>query len=113
MFHYPDNKDKFENLLQGFKLRSGSNKISDYINSDSDSYEENIKRDHLIVMDNVCGLADTSQKFASFLTIARKFRYHCVYIFHAIHPEKSIWKSILSQTNTLNVFPLSSVKKKY
>ena len=64
-------------------------------------------------MDNVCGLADTSQKFASFLTIARKFRYHCVYIFHTIHPEKSIWKSILSQTNTLNVFPLSSVKKKY
>ena len=62
-------------------------------------------------MDNVSGLADTSQKFASFLTIARKFRYHCVYISHTIHPKKSIWKSILSQTNILNVFPLSSVKK--
>ena len=97
-FHYPNNKDKFENLLQDFKLHSRSNKISDDTISDSNSYEENIKRDCLIVIDDVSGLADTSQKFASFLTIARKFRCHCVYIFHTIHPEKSIWKSILSQT---------------
>ena len=66
-------------------------------------------------MDDVCGLADTSQKFASFLTVARKFRYHCVYMFHAIHPEKGIWKTILSQTNILKIFPasvpLSTVKK--
>ena len=39
-------------------------------------------------MDDVSGLADTSSKFASFLTIAKKFKYHCLYIFHAIHPEK-------------------------
>ena len=36
-------------------------------------------------------------------------------IFHAIHPEKAIWKTILSQTNLLNIFPasvpLSTVKK--
>ena len=66
-------------------------------------------------MDNVSGLADTSQKFANFLTIARKYRYHCVYIFHTIHPEKGISKSILSQTNILNIFPasvlLNTVKK--
>ena len=66
-------------------------------------------------MDDVSGLADTSQKFASFLTVARKFRYHCAYIFHTIHPEKGIWKTILSQTNILNIFPasvpLSTVKK--
>ena len=69
----------------------------------------------LLLWANVSGLADTSQKFASFLTVARKFRYHCVYIFHAIHPEKGIWKTILSQTNILNIFPasvpLSTVKK--
>ena len=66
-------------------------------------------------MDDVPGLADTSAKFASFLTVARKFRYHCLYIFHTIHPEKSIWKRILSQTNLLNIFPasvpISTVKK--
>ena len=66
-------------------------------------------------MDNVSGLADLSSKFANFLTVARKFGYHCLYIFHAIHPEKAIWRTILSQTNLLNIFPasvpLSTVKK--
>ena len=66
-------------------------------------------------MDDVSGLADSSSKFASFLTVARKFKYHCLYIFHTIHPEKSIWKTILSQTNLLNIFtasvPISTVKK--
>ena len=65
------------------------------------------ERNRLIVMDDVSGLADTSSKFASFLTVARKFGYHCVYIFHTIHPEKSIWKTILSHTNLLNIFPAS------
>ena len=109
-FHYPKNKEHFENLSQEFKLRSRSDK---YLTKDTDSirvisdYGENIKRDHLIVMDGVSGLANTSQKFASFLTVTRKFKYHCVYIFHIIHPEKSVWKSILSQTNILNIFPAS------
>ena len=58
-------------------------------------------------MDDVSGLSGTSQKFASSLTVARKFKYNCVYIFHAIHPEKLIWKSILSQTNIFNIFPSS------
>ena len=72
-------------------------------------------RSRLIVMDNVSGLADLSTKFANFLTVARKVGYHCLYIFHAIHPEKAIWRTILSQTNLLNIFPasvsLSTVKK--
>ena len=66
-------------------------------------------------MDDVSGLADTSTKFANFLTVARKFKYNCLYIFHTIHPEKSVWKTILSQTNILNIFPasvpLNTVKK--
>ena len=49
------------------------------------------------------------------MTVARKFGYHCLYIFHAIHPEKAIWRTILSQTNLLNIFPasvpLSTVKR--
>ena len=59
-------------------------------------------------MDNISGLADESKKFASFLTVARKFNYNCVYIFHTIYPEKSIWRTILSQTNILNIFPASA-----
>ena len=66
-------------------------------------------------MDDVSGLADLSSKFANFLTVARKFGYHCLYIFQAIHLEKAIWRTILSQTNLLNIFPaplpLSTVKK--
>ena len=118
-FHYPTNKDHFESLLQEFKLCSQTSKSltkgtnsTHLVNSD---YGENRKRDCLIVADDVSCLADTSQKFASFLTVARKSKYHCVYILHTIHPEKSIWRSILPQTNILNIFPapipLTSVKK--
>ena len=56
-------------------------------------------------MDNVSGLADKSENFASFLTVARKYRYSCVYIFHTIFPENAIWRSILSQTNIYIIFP--------
>ena len=80
-----------------------------------ENYGERSYRNRLIVMDDVSGLADLSSKFANFLTVVRKFRYHCLYIFHAIDPEKSVWKTILSQTNLLNIFPasvpLSTVKK--
>ena len=58
-------------------------------------------------MDNVSGLAEKLKKFVSFLTVARKFDYTCVYIFHIIYPEKSIWRTILSQTNIFNIFPAS------
>ena len=42
---------------------------------------ENKTRNQLIVKDDVSSLADESKKFASFLTIACKFNYTCVYIF--------------------------------
>ena len=76
---------------------------------------ENKKRDRLIVMDDVSVLADRSEKFSTFLTVARKFSYHCIYIFHIIFPEKAIWRSIISQINIFNIFPafvpFNSVKK--
>ena len=116
-FYYPKNKDHFENLLEEFKIKSNNSDATEtYSAKDSGvTYGENKKRDRLIVMDDVSGLTDTSQKFTSFLTVARKFRYHCVYIFHIIHPKKSICKTILSQTNIVNIFPasvpLSTIKK--
>ena len=66
-------------------------------------------------MDDVSGLADKSKKFASFLTVARKFNYTCVYIFHTVYPEKLIRRKIFAQTNIFNSFPasvpLASVRK--
>ena len=54
------------------------------------------------------------KNYISFLNVARKYNYNCVYIFHTLYPEKSIW-SILSQTNIFNIFPatvsINSVKK--
>lgn len=42
--------------------------------------EENIFN-RLIVMDGVSGFAIRSNDFASFLIIARKFNFTCVYVF--------------------------------
>ena len=72
-----------------------------------DNFGEKTTRDQLIVMDNVSHLADNSKKLASFLTFVCKSNYTCVYIFHIIYPEKSIWRTILSQTNNFNIFPRS------
>ena len=121
-FYYPRNKEQFEELLEYFKTKSNSLEIENNdINSDKNdvnylmNYGGKSNRNRLIAMDDVSGLADLSSKFANFLTVARKFAYHCLYIFHAIHSEKAIWRTILSQTNLLNIFPasvpLSTVKK--
>ena len=123
-FYYPRNKEQFEELLDCFKTKSNSSEIENNMNNDNINeindvnivnYGEKSIRSRLVVMDDVSGLADLSTKFANFLTVARKFGYHCLYIFHAIHPEKAIWRTILSQTNLLNIFPasvpLSTVKK--
>ena len=122
-FYYPRNKEHFEELLEYFKTKSNSSESeSEDVNfqetsnlSYAENYGEKSHGNCLIVMDDVSGLADSSSKFVSFLTVARKFKYHCLYIFHLIHPEKSVWKTILSQTNLLNIFPasvpLNTVKK--
>ena len=56
-------------------------------------------------MDDASGLVEKSKIFASFLTVARKFNYTCVYIFHIICLEKLIWRTICFQTNIFNIFP--------
>ena len=122
-FYYPRNKDQFDNLLEYFKTKSSSSDegLEDNEQEENDTHSDKNEVDiiyrngfgeksnwnRLIVMDDVSGLADTSVKFTSFLKVARKFKYHYLYIFHTIHPEKSIWKTILSQTSLLNIFPAS------
>ena len=115
-FYYPRSREHLDELLEYLKTKSSSAEPDDThsdqdFSSDVVSYGENYgeksQRNRLIVMDDVSGLADLSVKFASFLTVTRKFKYHCLYIFHTVYPEKSIWKTILSQTNLLNIFPAS------
>ena len=113
-FDYPHDKEELAQNIEEYKLESESE--NDYENNDNvNIFGEEKKRDGLIVFDDVSGLADESKKFTSFLTVARKYKYNCIYVFHTIYTEKSNWKTILSQTNIFNIFPASipinSVKK--
>ena len=110
-FHYPKGLEKFGDLLDDFKARSNTAKAVDTFSEDNDivniGFGEKTNRDRLIVMYDVSGLADESKELASFLTVACKFNYTCVYIFHTIYREKSIRRAILLQTNIVNIFPAS------
>ena len=112
-FYYPNDVNDLVDLIDEFKLEVESEE-TDNENVIS-VFGEKINRDRLIVFDDVSGLADNSNKFVNFLTVARKYKYNCVYIFHTIYPEKATWKTILSQTNIFNIFPasvsLNSVKR--
>ena len=113
-FFYPNDINELADLIEEFKLEVEIEK-NENENKNVTIFGEIINRDRLIVFDDVSGLADNSNKFANFLTVARKYKYNCVYIFHTIYPEKATWKTILSQTNIFNIFPasvsLNSVKR--
>ena len=107
-FFYPNDVNELADLIEEFKLEvETENEDKTENDVTSNIFGEKIDRDRLIVFDDVSGLADHSNKFASFLTVARKYKYNCVYIFHTIYPEKATWKTILSQTNIFNIFPAS------
>ena len=57
-----------------------------------------------IVMDDVSGLADRSNDFANFLTVAREFNFACVYVFYTIYPSRCNWQMIISQRKIFNIF---------
>ena len=63
--------------------------------------------DRLIVMDDISGIADSCKEFADFLTVNQKYRYHCVYVFQIIIPQRQICQKIISQSNIFNIFPCS------
>ena len=89
-FHYPSDEDELSDQLDQFKLESKSNEL-DNLKNVKNIFGEKSVRDRLIVFDNVSGLANHSKKFVSFLTVARKYSYYCVYIFHTIYPKKANW----------------------
>ena len=95
-FHYPNNIDDFDYLVDVFKRRK-----SDYANND---LGEKMILDKLIVMDDVSGLADKSNELANFLTVSRKYGLTCVYVFHIIYPGRQYWQMIMSQTQIFNFF---------
>ena len=47
------------------------------------------------------------RKIIKSLTVCRKYRYYCIYVFNITMPENQIWKKILSQTNIFNIFSSS------
>ena len=96
-FHHPQDQNVLKDLLHEFKKISRSDE-TDNKNNVNNIFGEKTTRNRLIVMDDVSGVADESKNSASFLTVAWKYRYSCIYIFHTIFPEKAIWRSILSQT---------------
>ena len=96
--------DELDLLIETFKLRTHDIPDENDVNS---IFGKNKKMDHLIAMDDVPVVADISKKFASFLTVSRKFGYHCMYVFHVIAPATQIWQKMISQTNIFNIFTAS------
>ena len=87
-FHLATEPGDLVSLIEKFKLRT-----RDLVNNENNSvFGKKILMDCFIVMDDVSGVADNCKKFAEFLTIYRKYRYHCIYVFHIIVPESQIWK---------------------
>ena len=102
-FHHAADLNELTELIETFKIRT-----RDIVNNESNSgFSEKISVVRLIVMDDVSGIADGSHKFADFLTVCRKYRYHYIYGFHIIAPDSQVWKNMLSQTNIFNIFPSS------
>ena len=77
-------------LIETFKLRSEAEDNEKDTKNVKNLFGENKKMNRLIVMDYISGVADISKKFANFLTVSRKFGYHCVYVFHVISPSTQI-----------------------
>ena len=112
IFCYPQNISEFDYLVENFQ-RHKKNEGND--EGDNNLIGECNKFDRLIVMDDISGLADKSDIFASFLTVARKFSFTVVYVFHTMYPSKQNWQMIVVQTKMFDIFPgsiqVSSISK--
>ena len=100
--HTAKERDELDSLTETIKFRTRD--IVDDNDDVNSLFGENKKMNRLIVMDEVSSVADISRKFATFLTVSRKFGYHCIYVFHVIGTSQ-IWQKIISQTNLFNIFP--------
>ena len=96
-FSFLHDLDNFNYLVENF-----THEKSDYVDSE---LGETLKINKLIVMDDVSGLADRSNKFSDFLMVSRKYGFSCLYVFHTIYPGRQNWEMIMSQTHIFNFFP--------
>ena len=104
--HYPNDVGEFETILE--LLKDNKSDVNININdteADDLGIGEKDVFDRLIVIDDVSGLADKCNKFCSFLTLSRKYRYSCIYIFYIAFPQLRNWQMIFSQTKIFNIFP--------
>ena len=100
-FHRASDPDELTEIIEKFKLRT-----RDIVSNESNhGFSEKISMDRLIVMDDVSGIADGTHKFAEFLTVCRKYRYHCIYVFHIIAPDSRVWKKFCHKLTFLIFFP--------
>lgn len=99
--------------ISNFQRKKDENETVEETDLDKIVIGEEIKLDNSIAMDNVCGLADKSNDFDSFLTVCWKSEYSSISLFHIIYPKKYIWQMIISQTEIFKVSPglISSVLK--
>ena len=74
-FKYPQTANEFNMHLVLFQRKRQMDNNIDIVMGENNVY------DKLIVMDDVSGLADKSNKFANFLTASRKFNFTCVCVF--------------------------------
>ena len=109
-FHSATDTEELKTLIETFKLRA-HDLVEKEENVNNSIYREKKIMERLIIMDDVSGIANSCREFAEYLTVSQKYRYHCVYVFHIIIPEKEIWKKYLSQTNISIFFlPASHIK---
>ena len=106
-FYNASSPDDLKKLIETFKLRTEDSVENDDVNINDSVYGEKKIMDCLILRDNVSVIAGSCKEFADFLTVSRKYRYHCVYVFHIIIDQREIWRKIISQTNIFNIFPCS------
>ena len=106
-FFYPQNVSELDNSIENFQR----NKVDDNDNV----MGEKSKYNRVIIMDEVSGLAHKSENFAGFLTVARKFNFTVVYVFHTMYPSNQNWQMIIAQTKIFNILPgsiqISSISK--
>ena len=97
-FSYPQDIDDFNYLIENFMQTK-----SEY--ADNNEPGENMTITQLIIMNDVSGLADKSDKFSNFLTVTRKYGFSCLHVFHTIYLGRQSWEIIMAQTHIFNFFP--------
>ena len=106
-FNLQDDEDlekTFDDLENIYRQRVEKMTYSHESNNVSNCMGEHVKRDSLVISDDIRGLADRSKYFFTFMTTCRKFGYNLIYVFHETAVSSPRWKHKLSQTRILHLF---------